>query len=70
MKVTRRGSLLAIGAAMGAIVVKSPLLARLRRLPEAIAASGPRTDGGPGRAERPRPSRSVEPAPHSVKRHA
>ena len=66
MNVTRRQGLLAIVAALGGMVLEASFVARPRTRP------APRVDAEHG-WHRPAPrklSRTVEPAPHSVKRHA
>lgn len=66
MKVTRRQTLAALVATIGGLVAKASFLGRLRLVPSPLsdAEDGARPLG------RPRPSRRVERAPYSVKRHA
>jgi len=71
MKMTRRQSLFAVAAAAGAAVLQARVLVRPRWL--AGLMSKRLTPFGRAVAARDvrnvRPSRRVQPAPHSVKRH-
>lgn len=68
MKVTRRQTLAALAATVGALAVRASSLGRLSLMPKPsskrrAASEHPRDITGR------RPSRRVEPAAHSVKRH-
>lgn len=66
MKLTRRQGLLALGAGLGAVLLKASPLARLRSIP----GFGPGGGNDVDRHARREPSLLVQPDPHSVKRHA
>lgn len=64
MKVEYRQRVIAVAAAAGALLVEASFAGRLRRM------HGTLERNGQGRRPlRARPSRRVEPAPYSVKRH-
>ncbi len=66
MKVTRRQTLAALVATIGGFVAKASFLGRFRLMPVSLSDA----QDGTRRLGRPQPSRRVERAPHSVKRHA
>lgn len=69
MKVTRRQSLVAVAAAVGAAVLRAVSLGRLRWTPR-LAWQRPEGEERHARGDvRRAPSLRVNPAPHSVKRH-
>jgi hypothetical protein len=70
MNVTRRQSLLALVVATGGIVARALPFARLRGMSKAMSASGTDPELGAYGPGSRKPSRRVEPASHSVKRHA
>jgi hypothetical protein len=69
MKVTRRRGLLALGVALVGILLNGFFFERLRSVTTLLRAPRLVRNGRDAARTHRMPSRRVEPAPHSVKRH-
>ncbi|MEJ2216571.1 MAG: hypothetical protein P8099_08130 [Gemmatimonadota bacterium] len=69
MKVTRRQSLVTVATMVGGVVLQTRVLGRFRLLPRLLSKRHSPSGGGTSGVAHSGPSRNVQPALYSVKRH-
>ncbi len=69
MKVTRRQGVIAIIAAIVGVLFRASSLRRFRPMTKSVSQPGVHRERGSRGLVQRRPTRTVEPAPFSVKRH-